>query len=269
MEVLFAIYLFIIGAACGSFALVLADRMHSKRNWVSGRSACEQCKHVLQPLDLIPIISWLALRGRCRYCRKKVGISYPLTELFTASVFALSYVYAPYDLDSPSTMGMFVTWLFAVILMTALLVYDLRWKLLPTKVIQPLIVLGALHVGLQYALYDGSLLRYVASVIASVAVGAGMFALLWAVSNGRWIGDGDIRFGVVIGLFLADPLLSWLSIFIASVLGLVFALSLLKNAKKKSKLQIPFGPFLISGLIITYLFGRLLVDWYFENILYL
>jgi prepilin signal peptidase PulO-like enzyme (type II secretory pathway) len=269
MELLLAVYLFIIGAACGSFALVLADRMHSKRDWVKGRSACEHCKHVLRPIDLIPIVSWLALRGRCRYCRKKVGVSYPLTELFTATVFAFSYLFLPYNLDTSATILLFVCWLFALVLMTALLVYDLRWKLLPTSIIQPLIVLGGVHVLAQYSLYEGSLVRYAASVAASVAVGSGIFGLLWLVSHGRWIGDGDIRFGVVIGLFLADPLLSWLSIFVASILGLVFAFPLLKNVKKKSKAQIPFGPFLIGGLIITYIYGASIIDWYFKNILYL
>ena len=98
MEALFTGYLFFLGLIFGSFALVLADRMKQKRDWVGGRSACEFCKHTLYMHDLVPLFSWLSTGGKCRYCKKKLSFSYPLTELGLGLAFAGSYVWWPRDL---------------------------------------------------------------------------------------------------------------------------------------------------------------------------
>ncbi len=268
MEVLITVYLFLVGAACGSFALVLVDRIKSERDWVKGRSACEVCGHTLQPIDLVPLLSWLLQRGRCRYCKAKLSIAYPLTELLTATLFILSYVLLPYELNSVASAAQFLLWLVLLVIMTALFVYDLRWKLLPVNLMNAAIVLGSVHVVFRAIAYDGSLVRYGLSICASVLVGAGVFWALHFVSRGKWIGDGDIRLGVIIGLFLADPVLSWAAIFMASLYGIVYALFTVPFKKDSLKLQIPFGPFLILGLVTSYLVGSRMVEWYLDTLLF-
>lgn len=267
MELLITTYLFIIGAACGSFALVLVDRIHSKRDWIRGRSACESCKKTLSAIDLIPLLSWLIQRGKCRYCNVKLSVAYPLTELFSGALFAASYLFLPYELDVAATIIQFIVWLLALILMVALFVYDLRWKLLPTKLIIPAGLLGIIHAGAGAVVYEGTLIRYALSVFASLLVGAGVFWLLHQVSQGKWIGDGDVRFGVVIGLFLADPFLTWAAIFISSLYGLLYAFLTVPKKRKSLSMQIPFGPFLILGLVTAYLFGSRLIEWYLDTLI--
>jgi len=267
MELLITSYLFVVGAAFGSFALVLADRMKTKRDWVKGRSKCDFCDYTLNPRDLVPLLSWIAVKGRCRKCKKKLSPAYPATELLAGVLFAVSYTYAPYDLSGIG-LSLFVIWLFALIIMTALFVYDLRWQLLPTKLIRPLWVLGLLHSVLVYFVFDKTPLNHMLSVLAAILVGSGVFALLYVVSRGRWIGDGDIRFGVVIGLFSVDPIVAWLSIFTASVLGLLVGVPYMVKSKKMTGLKVPFGPYLILGLVFAYLLGQKIINWYFTEFLY-
>jgi prepilin signal peptidase PulO-like enzyme (type II secretory pathway) len=152
--------------------------------------------------------------------------------------------------------------------MTALFVYDLRWKLLPVNLMNAGITLGLAHAIVGAFTYDGSLVRYVLSVCASVLVAAGVFWALHFVSKGKWIGDGDIRLGVIIGLFLADPVLAWAAIFLASLYGIVYALFTVPLKKNSLKLHIPFGPFLILGLVTSYLAGSRIVGWYLDTLLF-
>src|SRR5687767_9402449 len=93
--------LFILGAALGSFSLALAYRLRHKLNWVSDRSVCEHCGHKLSAVDLVPVVSWLWLRGRCRYCKKPISPQLILSELGLGTVFALSYAAWPLGLSSP------------------------------------------------------------------------------------------------------------------------------------------------------------------------
>jgi len=155
--------------------------------------------------------------------------------------------------------------------MTSLIIFDIKWYLLPNKLVRPLILLGLLWVvadfinkGITSALF----IQYALSLVVS----AGIFGLMFVYSKGKWIGDGDVRLGVAVGLFAGTPILSWLTIFIASVLGILLGLPTIlkrKGVKNKLKLKIPFGPVLILALIIVVLFGQLMVNWYSANVLLL
>jgi prepilin signal peptidase PulO-like enzyme (type II secretory pathway) len=195
---------------------------------------------------------------------------YPLTEIGVGLAFLFSYVFWPVDLVGLHAIVMFAVWLSAVVIMAGLFLFDVRWYLLPNKLVYPLIALGAIWAVLDVVnrgITLGVLLEYVLALI----VGAGVFGLLYAWSRGKWIGDGDIRFGVAIGLFAGSPLEAWLCIFLASVLGIIASIPLLLKTKKNKrlKLKMPFGPALIVALYITVLFGAQLISWYKENILYL
>lgn len=272
MHILLSSYIFIIGLAFGSFALAMVDRMKAKKDWVRGRSKCDHCGHKLSPVDLVPICSWLSQNGKCRYCKKKLSSFYPLVELGTGLAFLMSYTFIPYELTG-SSFVLLGLWLFALILMSALVVFDLRWYLLPNKLIYPLITVSLLHRVAAFFVNGEVFSDAVLSTTASLLIGSGLFWALHRISKGKWIGDGDYRLGVAIALFLVDPLLTWLALFAASVFGLLVMLPMIihskGSSKSKLKLKIPFGPFLIMGLYFSYLFGDKLIDWYLSTFLYL
>jgi leader peptidase (prepilin peptidase)/N-methyltransferase len=248
----------------GSFVLAYVDRSKSKRNWVSGRSECEYCKHKLSVVDLIPIISWLSTAGKCRYCRKSLSFSYPLTEFAMALLFIGSYLFWPVELDSFSAIAQLVIWLVALVPLMALVIYDLRWFLLPTNIIRILIVLGIVWVIIDVANASNLILSIILT-FAAIGLGAGFFLLLLLFSKGKWIGDGDVRLAVAMGLFIGNPVGVWMAIFVASVAGIIASIPLLfksKSIKKQLKLKIPFGPMLIFALYLVVLFGDRIIDWY-------
>jgi leader peptidase (prepilin peptidase)/N-methyltransferase len=272
MIILISIYCFFTGLAFGSFALAMVDRMHTGRDWVKGRSECESCHETLIPIDLIPVFSWLSTGGKCRYCKVKLSHYYPAVEIALGVAFLYSYVQWPYELVGVSEIARLIVWLLSLVILTALVIFDFKWFLLPNKLVYPLILLSAVWALLAYQAADGSVLGTLVSYGLSVAVSSGLFYALYMVSSGKWIGDGDIRLGVAIGLFTGSILQSWAVILLASLLGIVFSLPLLVkkgSAKKKRNLQIPFGPMLILALFIIVLHGQQIIDWYKMDILLL
>lgn len=262
MDVLLRVYLFIVGAAFGSFALAMVDRMKAKKDWVRGRSECSSCKKTLQAVDLVPILSWLSTGGRCRYCHVRLSSSYPLVELLSATLFTISYLYIPYDLIGAVAWALFSLWLVAIVLLVALVVFDSRWFLLPNTLIYPLIAVSSMHWILFVGSNDVAIGRDLINVLLAMVVGAGLFLAIYVLSSGKWIGDGDIRLAVAMGFLLPSPLLVWLAIFVASVTGLLPVIPSVFKKKPLLKLKIPFGPFLIIGLVFAYLFGQVAIDWY-------
>jgi len=269
MVTIIALYLFTLGLTFGSFALVVADRTIRKKDWVKGRSSCDSCHKNLAPLDLVPLLSWLSNAGKCRYCKVKLAAMYPLVELALGLAFAGSYLITQDSLQGSASFIMFGLWLLGLVFMTILLIIDAKTMRLPYKFLFPLIgVSGA------YALIGIFTAPDVMSAflqgLASVAVGAGIFAVLFVVSQGKWIGDSDVLFGIVIGLYLGRPLDSWLAIILACLAGLLYALAFSVTKRKSIRhSKIPFGPFLIIGLYFTFLFGAQIIDWYIETILFM
>lgn len=267
MTLLIGSYIWVMGLVFGSFALALVDRMRAGKDWVKSRSCCEYCGHILAPIDLVPLLSWAMQKGRCRYCDRKLSKSYPLVELFSGIVFVGSYIFFPMSFDSG---GIFILalWLLAMVLCVSLIVFDLRWFLLPNKLVYPLIGIGVIH-RIAFFYLDDRLFSLDVLISTSLAllIGAGLFYLLYYISRGKWIGDGDIRFGIAMGLFLAGPVEVWLAIFISSVTGLIFAI-ITPSKKNLMMLKIPYGPFLIFGMIISYLFSSGIIDWYTKTLLF-
>jgi prepilin signal peptidase PulO-like enzyme (type II secretory pathway) len=225
-----------------------------------GRSMCPHCRHTLGFFDLIPVVSWLALRGKCRYCGKPVSVQYPLVELVTAGVFVASYIWWPHELGGAET-AVFGLWLVFAAGLMALLVYDARWYLLPNRLLAPTALAGALLACVEAA-QAADPLKAVFNTALGVLVGGGVFYLLFQVSAGKWIGGGDVKLGAVLGLVLATPAKAMLMIFIASVVGTLVSLPLLVTHRLKPKSTIPFGPLLIVAALITQLFGQGILDWY-------
>lgn len=273
--------LIILGLAFGSFVNALVWRLYQQHlprrkraaadNELSiarGRSMCPHCKHTLAWHDLIPVFSWLSLRGRCRYCEKLISWQYPIVEVLTAAIFVISYVLWPQELVSTVSMALFALWLAALVGFAALIVYDIRWMLLPNKIVFPLIGLGAITVLIR-ALDSGDVVGTVLSSLAGLAVAGGIFYVVFQVSGGTWIGGGDVKLGFALGLLLGSPALAFLMLFGASLLGLAVAVPGVVTRKSKLTSKLPFGPFLIISTIIVMLVGQQIIDWYLSGVLYL
>ncbi|MFZ1812597.1 MAG: prepilin peptidase, partial [Candidatus Saccharimonadales bacterium] len=134
------IVLGLLGLCFGSFVNALVWRIRKKRDIVRERSECTHCHHILAWYDLVPVVSYLLLRGRCRYCRKPIDDT-PLTELATALLFVISYLAWPYQLATVADWSLVVLWLVLLVGLVALADYDIRWYLLPDVIVFPLIVL--------------------------------------------------------------------------------------------------------------------------------
>lgn len=268
MDILLGIYIFVVGLAFGSFALAMAMRMKTGKDWVKGRSECDKCHHKLGPGDLVPVFSWLSTGGKCRYCHKQLSNAYPLSELACGTAFVLSYVFAPYELRGYG-LAVFGLWLLALVIMTSLVVFDLRWFLLPNKLIYPLQITALAHLTIISVNNSQPIAKDFTTLGWTLLVSAGIFYLLHILSSGKWIGDGDVRLGVAMGLFLPGPGTAWLAIFTASLSGVIIAMPSLIKSKKALKSKLPFGPMLILGLFVSYLFGAQIIDWYSTTFLYM
>lgn len=247
-----------LGLILGSFVNAFVWRLHTGKNWVNERSECTHCHHKLAPFDLIPVVSWLMLRGKCRYCHKKIEDT-PFPELMLPALFVVSYLFWPMSFEGRGLIE-FSLWIVFLVGFMTLTLYDLKWFLLPNKIVFPLIGLAVAQV-LAVAWYTGDWRIFVTSAGGALAV-AGVFYVIFQISDGKWIGGGDVKLGIVLGILAGSVLSGFLLLFAASVAGLVAAIPMLLKGKADRKTQIPFGPFLILGLIIVKLFGAAVLDWY-------
>ena len=275
--------LLVLGLAWGSFVNAFVWRLHmqskslkkdpksktknAKYSILHGRSMCVHCRHVLAWYDLLPVVSWLSLKGRCRYCRKPVSWQYPLVELATAGLFVGSFLAWPSDIQGFVSVAQFVIWLVFLVGFMALAVYDLRWMLLPNKIVFPLIALALAQVlFVTVAEPEAALRTLLGALLGFVAIG-GLFWALFEISHGKWIGGGDVKLGFMIGPLVGGPTMSLLVIFIASTLGSLVSIPLLARKALKPSSRIPFGPFLLVATVIVYLYGQRIIDWYMHALI--
>ena len=235
---------------------------NSRYSIVSGRSMCVECEHQLSARDLIPVFSWISLGGKCRYCKKSISWQYPLVELATAILFIISYLYWPFELTGYQ-IPIFIIWLLAVSGFMALVIYDLRWTLLPNKIIIYLYGLAGLYI-LFKVLESNDLTTTLSDMFISIIIGGGIFYVLFQLSKGTWIGGGDVKLGFALGAFIAIPQLTFMMLFFASLLGSLYSLPMMVVNKVERSARIPFGPFLILATIIVVLFGTDINDWYLD-----
>ena len=280
---LIAFILFVLGLSWGSFVNALVWRLHeqtkSKKlnvksktpginlSIVNGRSMCPDCRHLLAWYDLVPLFSWIALKGKCRYCKKPISPQYPTIELIAGIVFAGSYLLWPSVVHLNGQWLLLSTWLAASVGLLALAVYDLRWMILPNRIIYPtLAVAVAGRVG-YIAAFENQPLHAVLLWAGSIVISSGVFLALFEFSKGKWIGYGDVRLGLITGSLLADPAKSLAMIFIASLIGTLVIIPSLRAGKRTLASKLPFGPFLIAATGIMVVFGDRLLDWY-KNLIF-
>lgn len=255
--------IFIFGLLVGSFLNAVIHRLSSGQSILEKSSRCPRCGHELHWIDLIPLLSFFLLRGRCRYCGKPISWQYPVVELTTAIVFVIIYykflVSTP-PFFPPQAWGgvrgevelLFFQLIFASFLIV-IFVYDLKHYLILDKVLLPAVI-SALGYDIWFKNFQAGL--WGAGLLA------GFFALLYLVSRGRWIGAGDIKLAVFLGFLVPYPATLAL-FFLAYLAGAIVSVGLLAAGGKKLTDRIPFGTFLTFAAFVAMLWGEELVGWYF------
>lgn len=283
MATIVYLLLFVLGVSVGSFVnafiwryralhddderpIAMSAKRRQSLSIVKGRSMCTHCKHILAPKDLVPLLSWLSGGGKCRYCGKPIGKQYPIVESLVGVGFVVTYIFWPHGFTSIGSTQ-FAVFGTVIALACILSVYDLKWRLLPTKIIYALGVAAVVDLGLRLLDEPSEAQAIVLSAAGGVLVIAGLFWVLFTASRGRWIGYGDVRLGVPLGLLAGGIPQAMLIIMLASVLGLVFSVPTLLTRKSKMKSQIPFGPMLLLAMLIVYLIGERVVEWYWHDLL--
>ncbi len=250
--------LLLLGLILGSFVNAFVWRLHEGKDWLKGRSECPNCHHQLAAKDLLPLVSWLFLKGKCRYCQKPISLQYPLVEFLTAVLFALSYIYWPSSLQGIE-IAIFCIWLVMVVVLLALAVYDARWRLLPDYLVLTLGIFVVISLILESIKSGGNVLL---GALWGILIIGGLFYVLYQVSGGKWIGGGDVKLGVALGALVGGPLASVLLLLMASTSGTIYSLPFVATGKAKRNTQVPFGPFLILAVILTRIFGHIIISWY-------
>lgn len=240
------IFAALIGLVVGSFLNVVVFRTHADVP-LTGRSKCLICEEPIGWFDLIPVLSFFLLRGRCRRCRQAINWQYPLVEVATAGLFVLIVWTTLPDLSLAIARAILTIFLIIIF------VYDLKYGYILDRFSLPAMLLAVVF---NFALGE---LTVVQMFFGALSVG-GFFALQYFVSSGKWIGGGDIRLGVLMGLMLG----LWsgvLALFIGYLLGAIVAVGLLVKGRKLTS-AVPFGTFLTVGTFLAMLWGEKIINWY-------
>ncbi len=262
--------LFFVGAAVGSFLNVLIERSIEGANWVTDRSRCDVCGHKLAWYDNIPLLSFLILKGRCRYCGAKISHSHILMEVLTGTLFVWWFLGGFVVLNifkltqHPFVIIQPLFWLLAAILLLLILIYDLKYLFIPDATVWSLFILVLVY---RLALVAGGVMR-LEDLIWSLTVSAfaaALLSLLWFVTLGKGIGLGDVKLVIPLSLLVGWQLTT-VGLFLAFLVGAGVSLLLLVLGKVRFGKPIPFGPYLILGFSLALVIGRPVLDWYLSMI---
>jgi len=251
MSTFFYVVIFIFGLIVGSFLNCVIYRLEEGKSFLKGRSFCPHCKHKLIWQDLIPIFSFLILRGKCRYCQKPISLQYPLVELATGIIF-LSIVLFNIQYS--------IFHILIACFLIVIFVYDLKHYLIPDKIIYPAIVI-ALIFNFQFLIVNEfSIFKF--SILSALGAAA-FFLLIVLISRGKWMGVGDIKLAFLMGLILGFPNIL-VALFLAFFIGAIMGIGLIATGKKTLKSEVPFGPFLVAGTFLALFWGQDVINWYFN-----
>ncbi len=289
--------LFVVGAAVGSFLNVLTLRYDPDgrlfdRKIVAGRSRCPHCRRTLRWYELVPVVSYLALAGRCRTCHAPLSFQYPLLELAGGLMFLYvpRFLAAFYGVGLPgasvfgSPIWFYLSvglWLLVFLAWLTIAIIDLRHFIIPDELNLTLVVAGAIlvvvlllgqqapnvpfresflrHYALLFAHPASLLVNRLIGVVAGVLV----FGALSFLSRGRAMGFGDVKLAAASGLVLGWPDIA-LSVALSFMIGGVCGAVLLATGRKSRRDRLPFAPFFVAGSVLTVFFGADLIAWYFK-----
>jgi prepilin signal peptidase PulO-like enzyme (type II secretory pathway) len=249
------IFIFILGAIIGSFLNVVALRYNTGMT-LKGRSKCFSCGKNLSWHELIPVLSFIFQRGKCKNCKSKISWQYPVIEIIAGILFVLILtVFPPLSVESSFDT---IFYLFITCLLLVITIYDVKHKIIPNALVYTFGILAflKLFIGADISFITPSLTQLLAGPVLALP-----FALMFFMSKGTWMGLGDAKLVLGIGwvLGLTAGLSSIiLAFWIGAVISLIWMFVVLK--KFKAKYEIPFGPYLIFGMYLVLLFGIRIID---------
>ncbi len=253
MDIFFGVVVALFGVIVGSFLNVVILRFNT--GWgIGGRSHCFSCMKQLSWYELLPLVSFLGQKGRCRGCKSRISLQYPLVEAFTALLFVtLFFFIAPTDAASALYFAFHVV---MASLLVVIFVYDLRHKIIPNSLAYSLMIVSFLSLFIggkegMSLIHMTSPGDFLVGVLLFVA-----FGLLWLVSKGKWIGFGDAKLVISLG-WLAGYAQALSGIMLAFWIGAVVSIAYLfivKNGRTIKGVEVPFAPYLILGIYIAFFF---------------
>lgn len=290
MNPVITIAVLLFGLAIGSFLNVLALRYHPEKRvlgkHIGGRSRCFSCQKTLKWYELMPLLSFIFQRGRCRSCSVQLSIQYPIVELVAGFVtvglvYGFKNYFEAFDLFGPGQsvawfyvlLGVWLLAAYALILMSAI---DYRLKIIPDEINIFLAVLGAVVVAIkavyvvplsftQWFVYLFPGLNWMTYQIAvhlfAAFIGFAFFGLIILVTRGRGMGIGDMKLAAALGLLMGWPD-SLVAFVLSFIVGALWAIGLIIFRAKSLKDEVPFGPFLAIGTLLTVFCGERLLNFY-------
>ncbi len=287
--ILFYFLFFVFGSFVGSFLNLVSDRLVKGETIVSGRSVCDFCRKPLSPKNLLPFLSYLLQGGKSSCCKNKLSWYYPISEFLTGVAFMFAAHYSRIFVNT-SVMNVVALIYFLIVLsfFVVLFLTDAKFHLLPDKIVYPAIFLSVFFVLLlafldlkiyrdalistsfgPYLIEAGiwhnqviTVMKQLAIMLASSFLIALFFIMLILVTKGRGMGGGDIKLGFLIGVFNGFPG-NVLAVFLGFLLGSIYSLVLIALNRKNMKDTIAFGPFLILGSLVSFVWSQQILVWYF------
>lgn len=265
LHIVIGIFIFLSGTCVGSFLNVCIFRIPANKSIVFPPSECPDCHTKLRPIDLIPILSYILLKGKCRYCKNPISFQYPLVEFLTGTVWLLTYIKYGFSIETAAL-------LFLYTLLIPVTFIDLKYMIIPNGlVITGLmggIALSVYHIFVSpFSLYKST--SWYAPFIGMVSASGILFLIAFIgfiiYKNDGAMGMGDVKLFIPIGMILGWKL-ALLTLFLAVILGGITSIVLLILKIKERKSAIPFGPFIAIATYITGFFGNQILNWYLSLI---
>lgn len=246
MDIALIVFIFLLGCIVGSFFNVVIDRLPNGQSIVYPPSYCPHCRHKLAYYDLVPLLSFFYLKGKCRYCKAKISLYYPLIETATGALFVLTTFIA----------GLDIYLLFIISSLIIVFFIDLKYGIIPFKIV----ILSLSIITVRYLFLSFTDPGYIGNYFLSAIGIFTVFLLLFLVTRGRGIGFGDVVFSLFMGYVLGFPKIV-LGVYIAFLTGAIISLILVISKRKKFKGGIiPFGPFLVTGTVVSIFWGQVIID---------
>lgn len=240
--------IFILGLIIGSFLNVVIYRLPKNESIVYPASHCTNCGHQLSPLELIPIFSYIFLRGKCKSCGTEISIRYPLVELLTGIIFILNYIYF-------SKLIILAAGLIFSSILIVLALIDFDYQILPDK-----LTLSGIIVGLVFSFFRSDI-TFVYSLAGVLAAGGLLFLIAFLSKGG--MGGGDIKMMAMVGSF-TGPIVSVSAIFLGALIALLSHLPGIVSGSTGMKTKLPFGPFLALASFLLWIWGEQIFNLYFN-----
>lgn len=252
MENLIYIFIFFFGSIIGSFLNVCIYRIPEEKSIAFPPSSCGSCNTRLKPVDLVPIFSYLFLKGKCRYCSEKVSIQYPIVEAITGLLFVFVFLKFGFTLDS-------IKYMVLTPLLIVIGMIDFKTEYIYTGTVVFGTVSGIIFIVIEY--FMGGQISPINYILGALSAASILAVIVFITGAMGW---GDVELIFFVGLFLGIKL-NLLNVFLSIVIGGLIAIVLMLTKKKSGKDSMAFGPYIAISTYIVFLFGSDILNWYITN----